>query len=159
MAFRVGIGYDVHRLEAGYKLCLGGIVIPHSAGTMGHSDGDVLIHAIIDALLGAAALGDIGTHFPDNDAQYKDIDSKVLLNKTCQIIHKAGYSIENIDSTICLQEPKLKSYIFAMRETLSNVLGIEIGRVSVKATTTEKLGFVGEKKGVSANSVALLNKD
>jgi len=159
MAFRVGIGYDVHRLEAGYKLCLGGIVIPHSVGTVGHSDGDVLIHAIIDALLGAAALGDIGTRFPDNDAQYKDIDSKVLLNKTCQIIHKAGYSIENIDSTICLQEPKLKSYIFAMRETLSNVLEIEIGRVSVKATTTERLGFVGEKKGVSANSVALLNKD
>ncbi len=159
MAFRIGIGYDVHRLEAGYDLCLGGIVIPHSTGTVGHSDGDVLIHAIIDALLGAAALGDIGTHFPDNDAQYKDIDSKVLLNKTCQIIHKAGYSIENIDSTICLQEPKVKSHIFAMRETLSKVLEIEIGRVSVKATTTEKLGFVGEKKGISAKAVALLNKN
>ncbi|MDX2445050.1 MAG: 2-C-methyl-D-erythritol 2,4-cyclodiphosphate synthase [Bacteroidales bacterium] len=159
MAFRIGIGYDVHRLEAGYDLCLGGIVIPHSTGTVGHSDGDVLIHAIIDALLGAIALGDIGTHFPDNDAQYKDIDSKVLLKRTCQIIHKAGYSIENIDSTICLQEPKVKSYIFAMRETLSKVLEIEIGRVSIKATTTEELGFVGEKKGVSANSIALLNKD
>ena len=158
MSFRVGIGYDVHKLEAGYDLCLGGIVIPHTTGTVGHSDGDVLIHAIIDALLGAAALGDIGTHFPDTKAEYKGIDSKVLLKKTCQMISSNGYSIENIDSTICLQEPTLKNYIFAMREVLSREMDIEIEKISIKATTTEELGFVGEKKGVSARAVALLER-
>jgi len=158
MTLRVGIGYDVHRLEAGYKLCLGGIIIPHSTGTVGHSDGDVLIHAIIDAILGAASLGDIGAHFPDTEAEYKGIDSKILLKKTCQLVYNSGYSIENIDSTICLQEPKIKNHIFAMREVLSEQMKIEVDRISIKATTTEKLGFVGEKKGISAQAVVLLNR-
>ena len=158
MTLKVGIGYDVHRLEAGYNLCLGGIIIPHSTGTVGHSDGDVLIHAIIDAILGAASLGDIGAHFPDTEAEYKGIDSKILLKKTCQLVYNSGYSIENIDSTICLQEPKIKNHIFAMREVLSEQLKIEVDRISIKATTTEKLGFVGEKKGISAQAVVLLNR-
>lgn len=158
MSFRIGIGYDVHRLEAGYNLCLGGIIIPHITGTVGHSDGDVLIHAIIDALLGAASLGDIGAHFPDNESVYKGIDSKILLKKTCQLVYNSGYSIENIDSTICLQEPKIKNHIFAMREVLSEQMEIEIDRISIKATTSEKLGFVGKKKGVSAQAVVLLNR-
>lgn len=158
MSFRVGIGYDVHRLEAGHNLSLGGITIPHITGTVGHSDGDVLIHAIIDALLGAASLGDIGAHFPDTDSKYKGIDSKILLKKTCQLIYNSGYSIENIDTTICLQEPKIKNHIFAMREVLSEQMEIEINRISIKATTTEKLGFVGEKKGISAQAVVLLNR-
>ena len=158
MSLRIGIGYDVHRLEAGYNLCLGGIIIPHSTGTVGHSDGDVLIHAIIDAILGAASLGDIGAHFPDTEAEYKGIDSKILLKKTCQLVYNSGYSIENIDSTICLQEPKIKNHIFAMREVLSEQLKIEVDRISIKATTTEKLGFVGEKKGISAQAVVLLNR-
>lgn len=158
MSIRVGIGYDVHRLEAGFNLCLGGIIITHSTGTVGHSDGDVLIHAIIDALLGAAGLGDIGAHFPDTEDEYKGIDSKVLLQKTCQLIYSSGYSIENIDSTICLEEPKIKNHIFAMREVLSEQMKIEFDKISVKATTTEKLGFVGEKKGISAQAVVLLNR-
>ena len=158
MTLRVGIGYDVHRLEAGYNLCLGGIIIPHSTGTVGHSDGDVLIHAIIDAILGAASLGDIGAHFPDTEAEYKGIDSKILLKKTCQLVYNSGYSIENIDSTICLQDPKIKNHIFAMREVLSEQMKIEVDRISIKATTTEKLGFVGEKKGISAQAVVLLNR-
>jgi len=158
MSIRVGIGYDVHRLEAGFNLCLGGIIINHSTGTVGHSDGDVLIHAIIDALLGAAGLGDIGAHFPDTEDEYKGIDSKVLLQKTCQLIYSSGYSIENIDSTICLEEPKIKNHIFAMREVLSEQMKIEFDKISVKATTTEKLGFVGEKKGISAQAVVLLNR-
>ncbi len=159
MSLRVGIGYDVHKLQAGYDLCLGGIVIDHPKGTVGHSDGDVLIHAIIDALLGAAGLADIGTWFPDTEAEFKDIDSKILLQKTIRIIDNEGYSIVNIDSTICLQSPKIKNYIVTMRKVLSGQMGIEPGQISVKATTTEELGFVGREEGVSSRAVVLLKKN
>lgn len=158
MTFRVGIGYDVHRLAEGYDLCLGGIKVPHSKGSVGHSDGDVLIHAICDALLGAAALRDIGYHFPDNDPSLKGIDSKILLSKTHILIRDAGYSIGNIDSTICLQVPKLKDLIPSMQSTLEKVLDLPAGTVSVKATTTEKLGFVGREEGVSAYATVLIRK-
>ncbi len=149
----------MHKLQAGYNLCLGGIVIDHPKGTVGHSDGDVLIHAIIDALFGAAGLADIGTWFPDTDAEFKDIDSKVLLQKAIQIIADEGYSIVNIDSTICLQNPKIKSYIVTMRQVLAEQMSIEPGQISVKATTTEKLGFVGREEGVSSRAVVLLKKN
>lgn len=149
----------MHKLQAGYNLCLGGIVIDHSKGTVGHSDGDVLIHAIIDALFGAAGLADIGTWFPDTDAEFKDIDSKVLLQKAIQIIADEGYSIVNIDSTICLQNPKIKSYIVTMRQVLAEQMSIEPGQISVKATTTERLGFVGREEGVSSRAVVLLKKN
>ena len=153
---RIGFGYDVHRFAENRDLWLGGIKIPHSKGLMGHSDADVLIHAICDALLGAAALGDIGKHFPDTDPRYKGIDSKILLTETARLITNAGYKIMNIDSTIAMQAPKIASYIEQMRITLSNLLQIEAGQVSVKATTTEKLGFEGREEGVSAYAVVLL---
>ena len=158
MEFRVGIGYDVHQLAEGYPLWLGGIQIEHVKGTVGHSDGDVLIHAICDAMLGAACQRDIGFHFPDSDPSLKGIDSKIILEKTNKIIHDAGYSVGNIDSTICLQNPKLKGFIPFMQETLERVLKLSSGSVSVKATTTEKLGFVGREEGVSAYAILLLNK-
>jgi 2-C-methyl-D-erythritol 2,4-cyclodiphosphate synthase len=159
MSFRVGIGYDVHRLAEGYDLWIGGIKVEHTKGSVGHSDGDVLIHAICDALLGAAALRDIGYHFPDNDPNLKGIDSKILLAKTNVIIKNAGYSIANIDSTVCLQQPKLKELIPEMQQTLEQILKLETGTVSVKATTTEKLGFVGTEEGISAYATVLLNKE
>ncbi len=159
MNLRVGIGYDVHRLAPGYELWLGGIKVEHSLGSVGHSDGDVLIHAICDALLGAAALRDIGYHFPDNDPTLKGIDSKILLKKTLEIISSAGYSIVNIDSTICLQKPKLMNLIPLMQEKLEEVLDLAKGSISVKATTTEKLGFVGREEGVSAYATVLLSKN
>lgn len=158
MEFRVGIGYDVHQLAEGFPLWLGGIQVEHVKGTVGHSDGDVLIHAICDAMLGAACQRDIGYHFPDNDPALKGIDSKIILEKTHQIIGEAGYSVGNIDTTICLQNPKIKSYIPFMQETLERVLKLSSGSVSVKATTTEKLGFVGREEGVSAYAIVLLNK-
>ena len=153
---RIGFGYDVHRFAENRDLWLGGIKIPHSKGLMGHSDADVLIHAICDALLGAAALGDIGKHFPDTDPEYKGIDSKILLSETARLITNAGYKIVNIDSTIAMQAPKIASDIEQMRITLSSLLQIETGQVSVKATTTEKLGFEGREEGVSAYAVVLL---
>ena len=153
---RIGFGYDVHRFAENRDLWLGGIKIPHSKGLLGHSDADVLIHAICDALLGAAALGDIGKHFPDTDHEYKGIDSKILLSETARLITNAGYKIMNIDSTIAMQAPKIASYIEQMRITLSGLLQIETGQVSVKATTTEKLGFEGREEGVSAYAVVLL---
>ena len=153
---RIGFGYDVHRFAENRDLWLGGIKIPHSKGLLGHSDADVLIHAICDALLGAAALGDIGKHFPDTDPEYKGIDSKILLSETARLITNAGYKIMNIDSTIAMQAPKIASYIEQMRITLSSLLQIETGQVSVKATTTEKLGFEGREEGVSAYAVVLL---
>ena len=153
---RIGFGYDVHRFAENRDLWLGGIKIPHSKGLLGHSDADVLIHAICDALLGAAALGDIGKHFPDTDPEYKDTDSKILLSETARLITMAGYKIMNIDSTIAMQAPKIASYIEQMRITLSSLLQIETGQVSVKATTTEKLGFEGREEGVSAYAVVLL---
>jgi 2-C-methyl-D-erythritol 2,4-cyclodiphosphate synthase len=158
MNIRVGVGYDVHQLAEGYDLWLGGIKVKHTKGSVGHSDGDVLIHAICDAILGAAALRDIGYHFPDNDPTLKGIDSKVLLKKTLQIITEAGYSVGNIDSTICLQRPKLVDLIPTMQQTLEAVLGLQNGSVSIKATTTERLGFVGREEGVSAYAVVLLQK-
>lgn len=158
MSFRIGVGYDVHQLAKGYDLWLGGIKVDHSKGSVGHSDGDVLIHAICDAMLGAACLRDIGFHFPENDPTLKGIDSKIILRRTHEIVREAGYTIGNIDSTICLQTPKIKGMIPLMQESLERVLNLDPGTVSVKATTTEKLGFVGREEGVSAYAVVLLNK-
>lgn len=158
MRIRVGFGYDVHRLEEGYALWLGGIKVEHTKGSVGHSDGDVLIHAICDALLGAANLRDIGIHFPDNDKSLKGIDSKILLKKTLDIIQSKGFQIGNIDSTICLQRPKIKDLIPEMQKVLAEVMGISTDDLSIKATTTEKLGFVGREEGISAYATVLLEK-
>lgn len=159
MKIKVGFGYDVHRLEEGYKFWLGGIEIKHTKGSVGHSDGDTLIHAICDAMLGAANLRDIGNHFPDNDPSLKGIDSKILLKQTHDLIKSKGYCINNIDSTICLQRPKIKDFITEMQKILSGVLGIPEDDISIKATTTEKLGFTGREEGVAAYAVVLLQKD
>ena len=158
MNFRVGQGYDVHRLAEGESLWLGGILVPHHKGTVAHSDGDVVIHAICDALLGAAKLRDIGTHFPDNLVEFKNIDSKILLQKTYILVKAKGYEIVNIDCTISAQQPKLKSFIPEMELKMAEVLGIDTDQVSVKATTTEKLGFEGREEGISVNAVVLLKK-
>jgi len=155
---RVGQGYDVHQLAPGRDFWLGGIKIPHSHGAVGHSDADVLIHVICDALLGAASLRDIGYHFPDNDPQYKLIDSKILLKKVVSLIAEQGYQIGNVDATVCLQSPRISKMIPEMIRCLAQVIGIEEERISVKATTTEKLGFVGREEGVSAMAVALIFK-
>jgi 2-C-methyl-D-erythritol 2,4-cyclodiphosphate synthase len=159
LKIRTGIGYDVHRLAEGLPLFIGGIKIPHSKGAVGHSDADVLIHAICDALLGAAALRDIGFHFPDTSDTFKGIDSKILLTETVRLIREKGYSISNVDATICLQKPKVAPYIEQMRQTLALVMGIEVDDVSVKATTTEKLGFVGTEEGISAYASVLIFRD
>lgn len=153
---RIGFGYDVHRFAEGRELWLGGILIPHSQGLLGHSDADVLIHAICDALLGAAALGDIGKHFPDTDPEFKGIESKILLHRTRELLEETGYKIQNIDSTLALQAPKVAPFIEQMRNSISTILNIGIGQVSVKATTTERLGFEGREEGVSAYAVVLL---
>lgn len=158
MDIRVGHGYDVHKLTQGRKLILGGVDIPYEKGLLGHSDADVLTHAVMDALLGALALGDIGKHFPDNDEKYKGANSLKLLLLVKNIIEEKGYSISNIDSTIIAQKPKLLSYIYNMRENISKTLGIDIDRVSVKATTEEWLGFTGSGDGISAHAVVLLSK-
>lgn len=156
---RIGFGYDVHQLAENYDFWLGGIKLKHTKGSVGHSDADVLIHAICDALLGAADLGDIGTHFPDNDDSYKNIDSKILLSKTNLLIQEKSYQIVNIDSTICLQHPKIKSLIPEMKRTLSEVLNVNTNQISIKATTTEKLGFVGREEGISAYATVLIEKN
>ena len=156
MSFRIGIGYDVHRLVEGRDFVLGGIKIPFKKGPEGYSDGDVLIHAICDALLGALALGDIGKQFPDTEEEFRDIDSRILLEKTINMIRFYGYEVSNIDSTVCLQKPKISKYIPQMVNSLSEVLQIDSHHVSIKATTTEKLGFVGEEQGISAYAVVLL---
>ena len=156
MAFRIGFGVDFHQLAVGRELWLGGILIPHTKGAIGHSDADVLLHAICDALLGAACLGDIGVHFPDTDTTYKNIDSKILLQKTVDLISKEGYAIVNIDSTLCLEEPKIKSYINKMQEAIADITGISQNVVSIKATTTELMGFVGRKEGLIAYATVLL---
>jgi len=155
---RVGHGYDVHQLGEHLPFTLGGIVIPHTKGGVGHSDADVLIHAICDALLGAANMNDIGYHFPDTDKKYKGIDSKVLLKEVYDKLQEKGYSIGNIDTTVCLQKPKISPFIPEMKETISTVLGISTDKVSIKATTTEKLGFVGKEEGVAAYAVVLIIK-
>ena len=158
MNIRVGSGVDFHRLEEGRDLWLGGIKIPHTKGALGHSDADVLLHAICDALLGAACLGDIGEHFPDTSNEFKNIDSKILLDRTNQIIQKEQYKIINIDSTLCLQSPKIKPYVAAMQKTIAGILGLNEKDVSIKATTTEKLGFVGREEGVVAYATVLVEK-
>ena len=155
MALRIGNGYDVHRLASGLPLFLGGIRIPHTKGAVAHSDGDTLIHALCDALLGAAALGDIGKHFPDNDIQYKGIDSKILLSRTVALLEEAGYRPVNIDAVICLQAPKIASFIPQMRFKLCEILQLPENAVSIKATTTESLGFVGREEGVAVYVVCL----
>lgn len=155
---RIGNGYDVHVLTEGRKLILGGVEIPHTKGVLGHSDGDVLVHAIMDAMLGALALGDIGQHFPDTDMQYKNIDSMLLLSKVKELIYSKGYRVINLDSIIVLQKPKVKPYIEAMRKRVAQVLEIEVDQVSVKATTEEKLGFTGDESGVKSYCVVLLQK-
>ncbi len=154
--FRIGIGYDVHKLKDDLDFFLGGIQIPYNRGCVAHSDGDVLIHAICDALLGAANLRDIGCHFPDNDNQYKNIDSKILLQRTYQLVKDKGYVLGNIDSVISLQKPKIKPYIPEMQKTLAEVMGVELSQISIKATTTEGLGFEGREEGISAQVVALI---
>ncbi len=158
MNFRIGQGYDVHKLVKGENLILGGIKINHTKGTIAHSDGDVLIHAIIDAILGSANLGDIGKLFPDTDSKYKNIDSKILLAETVKLLRNNNYEIENIDSTIVLQKPKIASHIFKMKEAISNVLCIEINKISIKATTTECLGLEGREEGISAQAICLVYK-
>lgn len=156
MGFRIGFGYDVHQLKPGIPFWLGGIKIPHSKGAVGHSDADVLIHAICDAMLGAAALGDIGTHFPDTDQATKGIASTLLLQHAGNLLKEHGFEVGNIDSTVCLQLPKINPFIEQMREKIARSLGIEMGVVSIKATTEEKLGFTGREEGVSAYAVALI---
>src|ERR1017187_4353836 len=150
MSIRVGFGIDFHQLVEGREFMLGGVKVPHTKGALGHSDADVLVHAICDALLGAACLGDIGVHFPDSSDDYKDIDSKILLQHTLQLIAEAGYSVGNIDSTVCLEQPKIKPFIPAMQEVIANILSVPENAVSIKATTAEKMGFVGREEGIIA---------
>lgn len=154
---RIGIGYDVHKLTVGRKLIIGGVEIPHIKGLLGHSDADVLLHAICDALLGACALGDIGMHFPDTDLQYKGADSLELLRHTVELVKDAGYSICNIDTVIIAQQPKMRPYIDQMRQKIAAACGITISQISVKATTEEGLGFTGEQKGIAAEAIALVD--
>lgn len=158
MKIRTGFGYDVHQLKAGSEFWLGGIRVEHEKGAVGHSDADVLIHVICDALLGAANLRDIGFHFSDKDPQYKGIDSKILLKEVMKLIRSKGWEIGNIDSTICLQQPKVNPYIPEMKKCLANVMAIDEEDVSIKATTTEKLGFVGKEEGVAAYATVLITK-
>lgn len=158
MGIRVGFGYDVHKLERGNDFWIGGVLIDSELGAVGHSDADCLIHAIIDALLGAANLRDIGYQYPDNKEEYKGIDSKILLKDTFEKVLSKGYKIENIDSTIALQSPKISNYILKMKEVISQILNLDIDAISIKATTTERLGFVGKGEGVSAYAVVLISK-
>mgnify|MGYP005648833909 FL=1 len=156
MSLRVGFGFDVHRLDEGQPFFLGGIKIPHTKGAVGHSDADVLIHTICDAILGAADLRDIGFHFPDTDGKYKGIDSKILLKDVMALVRKEGYELANIDATIALQVPKVNPYVPKMKSVLAQTMGVSPGQISIKATTTEKLSFVGIEEGVSAYAVALI---
>ncbi len=158
MAFRIGLGVDYHQLREGRDFWLGGVLIPFEKGALGHSDADVLLHAISDALLGAAALGDIGQHFPDNDPAYKDADSRILLERVAALVRARGYRLENVDATVCLQAPKIGPHIPAMRRCIAATLGIDEDAVSVKATTTEQMGFVGRGEGVSAYATALISR-
>jgi 2-C-methyl-D-erythritol 2,4-cyclodiphosphate synthase len=158
MNLRIGFGIDFHQLVEDREFWLGGVKIPHHKGALGHSDADVLLHAICDAILGAACLGDIGIHFPDTDNSFKNIDSKILLEKSFSLISKEGYSIVNIDSTLCLQAPKIKDYVPQMQQAIATVLSLQITDVSIKATTTEKMGFVGREEGLVAYATVLLQK-
>ncbi len=156
--FRIGHGYDVHKLVEGRKLILGGVEIPHTVGLLGHSDADVLAHAIMDAMLGALALGDIGHLFPDTDENFKGADSMKLMAEVCRVVREKGYEVGNIDATVIAQAPKLAPHILAMRDNIAEVCGCDVSQISVKATTEEKLGFTGEKLGISAHAVALMKK-
>ena len=158
MSFRIGSGIDFHQLVVGRDLWIGGVKIPHTKGALGHSDADVLLHAICDALLGAACLGDIGVHFPDTSNEFKNIDSKILLQKTYDLIKKEGYKVGNIDCTLCLELPKIKPHITAMQEAIAAILHITVKDVSIKATTTEKMGFAGREEGLFAYASTLLFK-
>ncbi len=156
--FRIGSGIDFHQLVEGRDLWIGGVKIPHIKGALGHSDADVLLHAICDALLGALALGDIGTHFPDTSLEFKNIDSKILLRRSFQLIKEKGYSIVNVDSTLCLEKPKIKPYVPIMQQTIADILNLTVNDVSIKATTTETMGFVGREEGLVAYATVLLQK-
>jgi 2-C-methyl-D-erythritol 2,4-cyclodiphosphate synthase len=156
--FRIGSGIDFHQLVEGREFWLGGIHIPHSKGALGHSDADVLLHAICDALLGALCLGDIGVHFPDTSAEFKNIDSKILLQRTYELVRKEGYKLVNVDTTLTLEAPKIKPYVGHMQQTIAAILQVTEKEVSIKATTTEKMGFVGRQEGVVAYATALLQK-
>jgi 2-C-methyl-D-erythritol 2,4-cyclodiphosphate synthase len=156
MGLRIGQGIDFHQLAEGRELWLGGVKIEHSKGAVGHSDADVLLHAICDALLGAACLGDIGLHFPDTDARFKNIDSKILLQQTVELIQREGYEIINIDSTLCLELPKIKPHVTSMQQTIASICGITPKDISIKATTTERMGFVGREEGLMAYATVLL---
>ena len=158
MSFRIGFGIDFHQFAEGRDLWLGGIKIPHTKGAIGHSDADVLLHAICDAMLGALALGDIGFHFPDTSSEFKDIDSKILLKKSYELIKAKGYSIVNIDSTICLELPKIKPYVSSMQQTIAAIVHITEQDISIKATTSEKMGFIGREEGLVAYATVLLQK-
>lgn len=158
MGLRIGTGIDYHQLVEGRKLFIGGVEIPHHKGALGYSDADVLLHAVCDAILGALALGDIGTHFPDTAAEFKDIDSKILLRKSYALIKEKGYRVVNVDSTLCLQAPKIKPYIGQMQSTIAAILELDTDAVSVKATTTETMGFVGREEGLVAHATVLLEK-
>jgi 2-C-methyl-D-erythritol 2,4-cyclodiphosphate synthase len=158
MKLRIGYGIDFHQLVEGRDLVIGGVTIPHHKGALGHSDADVLLHAICDALLGAACLGDIGVHFPDTSLEFKNIDSKILLAKTRSLIEAEGYAIGNIDASLCLEAPKIKPYVARMQETIAGILGIGIKDVSIKATTTETMGFVGRQEGLVAHAVCLIHQ-
>jgi 2-C-methyl-D-erythritol 2,4-cyclodiphosphate synthase len=158
MSFRLGFGVDFHQLVAGRDLWLGGIKIPHEKGAKGHSDADVLLHAICDSILGAACLGDIGIHFPDTSQEFKDIDSKILLDRSVKLIQLEGYKINNIDCTLCLEQPKIKNHISEMQQVIAGICGININEISIKATTAEKMGFVGREEGVVAYATVLLIK-
>lgn len=158
MSLRIGFGIDFHQLVTDREFWLGGVLIPHTKGALGHSDADVLLHAICDAMLGAACLGDIGVHFPDTDASLKNIDSKILLKKSFDLVKDAGYDIVNIDSTLCLQAPKIKDYVPQMQGVIAEILQLETTAVSIKATTTEKMGFVGREEGLVAYASILLKK-
>lgn len=156
MKLRTGFGFDVHQLKEGREFWLGGIHIPSAIGALGHSDADVLLHAICDALLGALALGDIGKHFPDTSSEFKNIDSKILLQRSVELIHSKGYRINNIDSSVCLEEPRIGKFIPEMQKVISSICKIQAEDVSVKATTNEKMGFIGRKEGITAYAVVLL---
>ena len=158
MNIRIGAGVDFHRLTEGRDLWLGGVKIPHTKGALGHSDADVLLHAICDAMLGAACLGDIGEHFPDTSDEFKNIDSKLLLERTCKLLKKENYRLINIDTTLCLQSPRIKPYVAEMQKVIANILGLDEKDVSIKATTTERLGFVGREEGVVAYANVLVEK-
>ncbi|MEO7309663.1 MAG: 2-C-methyl-D-erythritol 2,4-cyclodiphosphate synthase [Chitinophagaceae bacterium] len=156
--YRIGSGIDFHQLVTGRDLWLGGVKIPHHKGALGHSDADVLLHAICDALLGALALGDIGTHFPDTSSEFKDIDSKILLRRSYQLITAKGYQLVNVDASLCLELPKIKPYVQQMQEVIADILQVTTDAVSIKATTTEKMGFVGREEGLVAYATVLLQK-